>query len=85
MSSLFEKYSLFTEYELWTTGSSAFDWDTVDKFYVATTATDSNGESSSPLSVEVNVVPNEQVTINNVEGLISKYCISFIKFNLILT
>lgn len=60
--------TLTGNYELWTTGASAFDYATVDKFFVTTTATDTNGETSLSLDVEVNVVETEQVTINNVEG-----------------
>lgn len=58
------------KYELWTTaaGSTSFDPTTISDYNVAITCTDSNGEVSAPLNVQVVVKANSVVTINNVEG-----------------
>ncbi|XP_060600811.1 protocadherin Fat 4-like isoform X1 [Ruditapes philippinarum] len=60
--------ALTGNYELRTTGLTAFDFATIDKFYNTLQCTDINAEVSQALDVEVNVVDNQLVTVNNAEG-----------------
>jgi len=75
-------FVLSSDYELWLTNTGAQALDVaIETVYINTiTCTDSNNEVSNPLELTVEVIPNEQVTVNNVEGAGSKLCSSFVCF-----